>query len=103
MMGNSRLLRGSQFTRANVQVPVQLQRIAIDDFAIQTDGELERKVALTRPGRAEDDYERMANPHIPMILGRSTMSSVYTQSRGSCVATEPRGGAQFPKKASPVG
>ena len=43
-----------RFGRANVEAPVELEGIAIDDFTREGFGDPKRQLALSRGGRADD-------------------------------------------------
>ena len=52
-MRNAALLRHRQLRRANVEVAINLQRIAIDDFAIELAGQEQSQIALSGAGRTD--------------------------------------------------
>ena len=54
MVGNTAPLGGRQFGGADIEVAIHLQRIAVDDFAVELLGNHKCQIALSRAGRTGD-------------------------------------------------
>ena len=72
MVGYAPAFRRGHLCCPDIEHAVQLQRIAVNDFAAETFGDGQRKFALARTGRAEDNRERLYLFHKSMILGQNS-------------------------------
>ena len=54
VMGNTAALGQRQFRRANIEVAIYLQRVAVDNFSVELFRDEKCQIALSRSGRAGD-------------------------------------------------
>ena len=57
-MRNPRAFADGQFGGADIQAPVELQRVAVHDFAAEFEGQLDRKVTFAGAGGADQTNQR---------------------------------------------
>jgi hypothetical protein len=57
MMGNAAHVRGRRFVRPDIEAPVDLDGIAVDDLAPEAEGQAHGDVGLAHARRAEEDRE----------------------------------------------
>ena len=50
MMRNTAALGEGQLGSADIEVAIDLQRVAVDDFSVKLFGNQQRQIALSRPG-----------------------------------------------------
>ncbi len=57
-MRNAAALGGRQFGGSDIEMPIDLQRIAIDHFAVESNSYFECESAFSRPGWSRDRNQR---------------------------------------------
>ena len=79
VMRNPAALTREEFCRSNIESPINLYGIEVDDFTAETLGDVERQGTLARRGGAEDHYQGVEFSF--RLRGRGSIAERVRQTR----------------------
>jgi hypothetical protein len=95
MMRNITALGEGQLGSADIEVAIDLQRVAIDDFSVELLGNEERQIALSGPGGTGDcNQGSLARVWLYVVRGICGQTPLYNKN----MISEPRRGCRAAEK-----
>jgi hypothetical protein len=95
MMRNTTALREGQFGSADIEVAIDLQGVAVDDFSVEPFGKQKCQIALSGPGGTGDCNQRsLARVWLYVVRGICGQTPLYNEN----MISEPRRGCRAAEK-----